>query len=74
MLRVFSIDVYVLFDRGATLSFVTPLISRTFDILPNTLNEPFMVSNLVGELVIAKRVCKNCPIMLPNTISRTLYG
>ena len=33
ILQVFSIDVYAL-PRGATLSSVTPLIARKFDVLP----------------------------------------
>ena len=41
MLQVFSIDVYVLLDQGATLSFSTPLIARKFDVLPEIINEPF---------------------------------
>ena len=55
MLKVFSLDVYALHDTGATLSFVTPLVAKKFDILPDILNEPFLVSTLVGELVVAKR-------------------
>ena len=42
ILQVFSIDVYALFDLGSTLSFVTPLIVRKFDILPVIQNEPFV--------------------------------
>ena len=44
MLKVFYIDVYSLLDLGATSYFVTPLIARKFDILPDMLNEPFMVT------------------------------
>ena len=69
MLKVFSIDVYALLDFGATLSFVTPLVAKKFDILPDFLHEPFIVSTPVGEFVVAKRVCKNCPIILPNRVS-----
>ena len=32
LLKVFSIDVYALLDPGATLSFVTPLVDKKFDI------------------------------------------
>ena len=49
MLKVFSIDVYDLVDVGATLSFVTPLVAKKFDIFPDILNEPFMVSTPIGE-------------------------
>ena len=44
ILQVFSIDVYVFPDLGDKLSFVTPLVSRKFDILPDILNEPCMVT------------------------------
>ena len=69
MLNVFSIDVYVLFDPGDTLSFFTPLVAKKFDILPDILHEPFIVSTLVGKSVVAKRVYRNCPIMFPNRVS-----
>ena len=65
MLKVFSIDVYVLLDPGATLSFVTPLIAKKFDTLPDNLSELFIVSTPVGESVIAKRVYRNCPLIFP---------
>ena len=69
MLKVFSPDVYSLLDPGATLSFVTPLVAKNFDILPDILHESFIVSTPVDESVIAKRVYRNCPIMLPNRVS-----
>ena len=49
--------------------FFTPLIAKKFYILPDTLNEPFIVSTPVGELVVAKRVYRNYPIMLPNRVT-----
>ena len=33
------------------------------------MHEPFIVSTLVVELVVAKRVYRNCPIMLPNRVT-----
>ena len=33
------------------------------------MNEPFIVSTPVGESVVAKRVYRNCPIMLSNRFS-----
>ena len=51
------------------LSFVTPLVAIKFDILPDILHEPFIVSTPMGELVVAKRVYRNCPIMLTNRVS-----
>ena len=69
MLRLFDIDVYALLDLGATLYFVTPLIDRMFDILPDILNEPFILTIPVRESVVLKSVHKNCPIMLPKFVT-----
>ena len=69
MLKVLSLDVYALLDPNATLSFVTPLVANKVDILPDILLELFIVSNPVVESVVAKRVYRNCPIMLPNRVS-----
>ncbi|XP_069145531.1 uncharacterized protein [Solanum lycopersicum] len=74
MLRVFSIDVYALLDPGATLSFVTPLVPKKFDIFPDIFHEPFIVSTPVGESVIAKRMYRNYLIMLPNIVSYVELG
>ncbi|XP_049360778.1 uncharacterized protein LOC125825494 [Solanum verrucosum] len=63
MLKVFLIDVYVLLDPGATLSFVTPFVAMQFDMLPEVLLQPFMVSTPVGDSV-ANRVYRKCPISL----------
>ena len=52
MLKVFFLDVHVLLDVGATLSFITPLVAKKFDILPDILHEPFIVSTPVGESLL----------------------
>ena len=65
MFNVFSLDVYALLDSDATLLYVTPLVAKIFYILPDIFHEPFIVSTPVGESVVVKRVCRNCPIMLP---------
>ena len=54
MLQVFCIDVYALIYPGDVLYFVTPLVSRMFYILPDYLNEPFMVPTPVSESVVEK--------------------
>ena len=35
-----------------------------------TINEPFMVSTAVGNLVVATKVYRNCPIILPNRFTQ----
>ena len=47
--------------------FVTTLIAKSFDVFPDILTEPFIVTTPVGESVVAKRVYRNFPIMFPNT-------
>ncbi len=37
MLKIFTLDVYALLYPGATLSFVTPLVAKMFDTLPDIL-------------------------------------
>ncbi|XP_069149263.1 uncharacterized protein [Solanum lycopersicum] len=69
MLHVISINVYSLHDPRATLSFVTPLKARKFDIFPDVLNEPFMVTTRIGKPVGAKRVYRNCPMKFPNIVT-----
>ena len=39
MLHIITIDVYALLDPSATLSFVTPLVSKNLIVLPNMLIE-----------------------------------
>ncbi|XP_069152134.1 uncharacterized protein [Solanum lycopersicum] len=49
---------------GSTLSFVTPLLALTFEILPEVLHDPIVVSTPLGENVRTERVYKNCPIVV----------
>ena len=46
MLKVFLINICTLLDRGATLSFLTPLLGMNFNVLPDVLVEPYSVSTL----------------------------
>ena len=48
MLKVFSVDVYVLLDPGTELYFVNPMIAKKFYIVTDILDEPFIVSTLLG--------------------------
>ena len=45
---------------------MTPLVDIKFDVLPNVLVEPFLVSTPVGDSVVAKRLYRSCPILLSN--------
>uniref|UniRef100_M1DCD2 Gag-pol polyprotein n=1 Tax=Solanum tuberosum TaxID=4113 RepID=M1DCD2_SOLTU len=69
MLNVFQLDVYVLLDAGATLSFVTPYVAMRFDVLPDVLLEPFSISTLVGDSIVAKRVYRKCPVSLSHRVT-----
>ena len=70
MLKFFSIEVYVLHDPGTNLSFLSPLVPKIFEIIPYILHEPFIVSFLVGELFVTKRVYKNFPKILHIRVSK----
>ena len=66
MLQVFSIYFYALFDYGATLSFLTPLVAKKFNVLLDVLMEPFPVITPVGDFVVAIRDFRCCTIYSPN--------
>ena len=69
MLQVFSINIYAFLDSSANLSYVTPLVSMKFDVLPYVFVEPFSVSTQVGDSVVAKIVCRSCPLLLSNRVT-----
>ena len=54
MVKVFAFDVYALLDPGVSLSFVTPYVVNSFDVLPEKLCEPFCVSTPIGESILAE--------------------
>ena len=64
MLQVFLTSVYALLDLGSMLSFVTPLLSFTFELFPGVLHDPLVVSKPLGENVRTNRVYKDCAIVL----------
>ena len=68
-LHVFSFLVYALLDPGSTLSFVTPLVAIKFDLLPEILHEPFLVSTPIGDDIISKKVYKECPINILDRVT-----
>ena len=73
MLQVFSFNVYAFIDIGDTLPFVTPLVARKFDVLPDALFEPFSVCTPIGDSIVAKRVSRKCLVMLPNRVTLDDY-
>ena len=61
--------IYALFDIGATVSFVTPLVARMFDVLLDVLIEPILICTRIGDSVTVKKVYRNCLVMLPNRVT-----
>ena len=49
MLQVLSTSIYALSYPLYTLSFVTPLLSLTFEIFPEVFHDPVVVSTPLGE-------------------------
>ncbi|KAH0671258.1 hypothetical protein KY285_025475 [Solanum tuberosum] len=56
-------------DSGATLPLVIPYIAVQFSVSPETLSEPFSVSTLVGDPVIARGVYRNCPVTVSQKVT-----
>ncbi|XP_059290828.1 uncharacterized protein LOC132044350 [Lycium ferocissimum] len=65
ILSVFSHDVYALIDPGSTLSYITPFIVGKFRVEPELI-KPFEVSTPVGDPTIAKRVYRDCVVIICN--------
>lgn len=63
-LSIFSHNVYTLIDPGSTLLYVTPLVAEKFKRTLKLLVNPFEVSTLVGESIIARSVYQNCIITI----------
>lgn len=59
MLQVFSRDVYALLDPESALSYVTLYVAVYFGFAPESIFESFLVSTIVGDSIIAKRVYSN---------------
>ena len=64
MLQIFSTSVYALLDPGSMMSSVTPLLALTFEILPEVLHDPIVVSTHSGESVRTDRAYKDFPIVV----------
>ena len=62
MLRIFLFDVYALLDPGSSFSYVTPLIVVNFEMSPEIIPEPILVSTPVGDSIVAQKVYKKCPV------------
>lgn len=72
MLRVLHLNVYALLDPRATFCFVTPYIEIQFNVNPETLSKPFILSTTIGDPFIVRCVYGNCPIIVSNiNISRS---
>ena len=56
-LLVFSFPIYALLDLGSTFSIVTPFVGNQFDLFPENLHEPFLVSTPIGNIFKAQGVC-----------------
>ncbi|WP_353805583.1 hypothetical protein, partial [Acinetobacter baumannii] len=54
----------VKFVQGSTLSYVTPFLALTFEILPEVLHDPIVVSTPLGENVRTNSAYKDCPIVV----------
>ena len=51
--HVLSFPMYALLNPGSTIAFVTLLVASKFDLLPEILHEPFLVSTPIGDNIRA---------------------
>ncbi|XP_069145889.1 uncharacterized protein [Solanum lycopersicum] len=68
-LHVLNLPVYALLDSRSTLSFVTPLIASRFDMLPEILHDPILVSTPIEDIIRAEKVHKKCPIKVLDIVT-----
>ena len=67
--RVFDLDVYAFLYPGSTLYFVTSYIAFQLNVSPETLSEPLSDSTPAGDPVVAKRVYRNCSVIVSQKIT-----
>ena len=53
---------YALLDPGSSFSYVTPLIAVNFEMSPEIIPEPILVSTPVGDSIVVQKVYKKCPV------------
>ena len=58
MLRIFQFNVFALLDPGSNFSYVTPLTAVNFEMSPEIIPEPILVSTPVGDSIVAQKVYK----------------
>ena len=63
-MQEFLTSIHTLLDPGSTFSFVSPLLSLTFDVFPDDLCDPIMVSTPLVDNVRTDRVYEDCPIVV----------
>ena len=64
MLHIFQFDLNALLDPRSSFSYVTPLIAVNFEISPESIPEPILVSTPVGDSIVAQKVYKKCLVTI----------
>ena len=67
-LTIYSSQVMVLFDLGATYSFVSPSFTLCLDMRFDVLNDLLIVLTLVGEVYLINRVFSGCEVCIEDEI------
>ncbi|XP_026655861.2 uncharacterized protein LOC113461011 [Phoenix dactylifera] len=60
MIPINSVDASVLFDSGATHSFISSKFSASLHLMPDKLDEPLLVATPLKKTVVVDSVHKNC--------------
>ncbi|XP_038977606.1 uncharacterized protein LOC120108118 [Phoenix dactylifera] len=64
MIPINSVDASVLFDSGATHSFISSKFSASLHLMPDKLDEPLLVATPLKKTVVVDSVHKNCIIQI----------
>lgn len=64
MVKLFTHDTYYLLDPGSTLSYVTPYMANYFGFDHECILDPFSISTLVGDCIMARKVYRGCVMLV----------
>ncbi|PHT39672.1 hypothetical protein CQW23_18526 [Capsicum baccatum] len=56
MPRIFQFDVHALLDPGFSFSYVTSLIAMNFEMSPEIIPEPILLSTLLSDTIVAQKI------------------
>ena len=62
VIYICDIPVVVLFDSGASVSFISASVLAQLDLQIDRLDESVVVATPIGRIVELRRICRGCPL------------